>query len=71
MSISELCWSVCEIMCLSQNSVGLFVRIGFGRVDRSETQAGFHFEVKFQSLSSLDLLSFDFPHCVLRILNEI
>ena len=32
----------------------------FGELDRSETHIGFHYEVKFRSLSSLDLFLFDF-----------
>ena len=54
-SISERRWSIHEIVHRSQNNVGLFVGIGFGGVDHSETHIGFHCEVKFQSLSSLDL----------------
>jgi len=49
----------------------LFIGIGFGGVDCSETHLGFYFEVIFQSLSSLDLFPFGFSHCVWRILKEI
>jgi len=41
-SISERHWSVCEFMCWSQNSIGLFGGIGFGGVDHLETLLGFY-----------------------------
>jgi len=50
-SISDRRWSLREIVCESQNNVGLFVRIGFGGEDSFETLLGFHFEGKFQFLS--------------------
>ena len=65
MLISERYWSVSMIVCRSQNNVELFIGIMFGGLDRSETRLRFHFEVKFRSLSSLDLFSFGFSHCVL------
>jgi len=54
-SISERCWSVREIMCRSQNSVGLFVGIGLDGVDSSKTRIGFHFKVKFWIFIYLNL----------------
>ena len=50
-SISKWRWTICEIVCRSQNKVGLFLGIEFGGVDRLETRLGFLFEIKFRSLS--------------------
>ena len=50
-SMLERRWTVRGIVCRSQNNIGLFVGNRFSGVGRSETRLGFHFEVKFQSLS--------------------
>ena len=79
MSILKASWSVRRRSCVDlgaalvcswdhvsiSEQLGFFVGIVFGGLDRLETRLEFHFEVKFRSLSSLDLFSFDFPHCVL------
>jgi len=68
-SILERHWTVREFVCRSQSDVGLIVGscvdlrtvlvlvvgIGLGGEDHLKTRLGFHFEVKVQSLSSLDL----------------